>query len=698
MASSRAKTESEQHRGPRRYRRRQFGVALLAFTTVLVVVAASTLVESLNDATDNSGTSSDLRDALETDESLVEARAALIAWTVAHQDRPGSLPYPTRDPAAVSLQPGCTVGPQHLLGRLPEDGGSPPCPGVATVALNVTLEDAADEKLWYAVSRNLVMGGGGGHLNPGLRNAAPFPWISVCDGDGNLISDRVAAVIIAPGEVLDGQTRGAGAPDAQDYLDSYAVAGHTYKNWDSDGLPDAPGCAAQGEDFIRVAGGDGDVFNDRLAYITVDELVELVNQRVVGEVANVLENYEATYGAYPWLGPFQSDPIRASGTAQSGSGATVLIDSTTDLIAAGVSVNDTIRNMTDGSIGAVTAVSTNQVTFSALGSGSSNAFGSGDEYEIQPAFRAVVGAREGHLPIHVAGQTFASGFQVAWSLPGAVVSRSSALVEDFDLQTFHHTNLVDSVSSSQATGALQVAASADNCIWEGAELVKCAGSTAGPLPPFPLDIYVASRTYVFDFEFTASAAYVTVGSNASASYKTRQVQYRPADDPAATQLRIRIVDRNSEGEIIGTAQLDPGAGTTGSLTVSGIHYFLEPGVDIPIWLVDNNWHHLMFAAVAAGHVDGGDGCTPGSNCLQLDVDGVYAHRDDVHALVVSAGHALAGQARQTMPACAVGSEGFCHFFELENRDSGDDRFEDREADASFNDRVRVVAPKLTLGG
>ena len=659
---------------------------------MLVVVVLGYTVSALGTAASASAASADVDDYIETVEALATAKAALLAWAVVHPDTPGSLPFPERETNLQSrLDVDCQVRHAHLLGRFPDDGGTHPCSSDAAIGLNVHLTDAADEQLWYAVSANLVDGGIVGPVNIGLRGTPPHPWLNVCDEHGDLISDRVAAVIIAPGSVQDGQDRDA-SDDPQDYLESFTVDGKTFDNHDIDGQPDASGCGVAGEDFILVTGTGHTGFNDRLTYITVDELMNLAQQRVIGEVANLLESQRETYGSYPWLSPFQPRVVRAEGTASAGSSATVLNDTNANFVGDGVAANDTVRNLTDGSQAVVVARTATTITVGALSGGTDNRFDEGDRYELQPAFAAAVGTREGQLPFHVAGQAFSSAFTVSWTLSNAPVTKSTAIPVDFDIYDFHLSNLASSVASSTGSGPRQVVASANNCTWQDETTVRCTGSAPVPIPAFPLDLYVASRTYEFDFDLKVSAAHLTVGSN-SVGYKVRSASYQPQSDPSPTQLRITVVDRDDLGAVIGTARIDPTAASYGSVNIANIHYFPVPGDDLPTWLVDNNWHHYVYAAAAAGQMDGGSGCTVGANCLTLDHEAGTMVRDDVQALVVGAGPSLLGQDRDVAPACGTPSQGRCHYFENENIDAADDRFETRDATASFNDQVRVVAPK-----
>ena len=101
---------------------------------MLVVVVLGYTVGALEEAATHSAASADIDNYVETIEALATAKAALIAWAVIHPDTPGSLPYPERDANLASrLLIDCQVQYAHLLGRLPEDGGTHPCVNVATI-------------------------------------------------------------------------------------------------------------------------------------------------------------------------------------------------------------------------------------------------------------------------------------------------------------------------------------------------------------------------------------------------------------------------------------------------------------------------------------------------------------------------------------------------------------------------------------
>ncbi|NIR28069.1 MAG: hypothetical protein GWN84_01775 [Gammaproteobacteria bacterium] len=281
----------------------------------LVLVGAALLIDELSAAAKRE-TSSELRTA----RALEDAKAALIGFATANPYVPGLLPFPDRNSDGNydgnSDCPPVTVvtDDTHLLGHLPWQGKHGPC--VGNPAAMGDLRDAAGAPLWYGVSKNLVRYSDGATfadppVNPDWDDAAPAPWITVRDHDGSVLSDRVAFLIIAPGEPLQGQDRSTAAPSVENYLDSVTVAGLTYSNADFD------------QDFItypdsRHTPDPNDSFNDRIVYVTVDELLPLVEHRVIGTVARALAVYESAHGTYPWLSAFGDTDFRGAGGVREG--------------------------------------------------------------------------------------------------------------------------------------------------------------------------------------------------------------------------------------------------------------------------------------------------------------------------------------------------------------------------------------------
>lgn len=184
--------------------------------------------------------------------------------------------------------------------------------------------DSADESdstgiiPWYAVSANIATSTLClTYLNPTTVAAAPvafgcpsnvappYPWLKVCDQTGRLLSDRVAYVLIIPGAPISTtgrtQTRaGSPRPQPADYLDAIPVPA----GWSA--LPAAQRCttydnAALSNEFVMADTVSG--FNDRLVYVTIDELMARTENRVAQQVGESLVKYETTHGRYPWLAP-----------------------------------------------------------------------------------------------------------------------------------------------------------------------------------------------------------------------------------------------------------------------------------------------------------------------------------------------------------------------------------------------------------
>jgi hypothetical protein len=256
-----------------------------------------------------------------TYQSLNAAKEALIAWSVNHQYAPGQMPWPDRhlDPGIYDGSSDCATTAfqySNLLGQLPSLPDTSPCldknnglsvyAGFSTYpSLGQDFRDAQGNKLWYAVSRNLVRKYDAPTsdpiINPNIINAPTYQWLQVLDRNGNLVSDRVAAVILAPGDALTGQNR-AGAADASQFLDGFQIGAAVFNN---------RGYATEDEDFImgddsrNVSPNDPTFlqpyhFNDKLVYITIDELMAALEKRVGEQVRTSLKAYQDANGYYPY--------------------------------------------------------------------------------------------------------------------------------------------------------------------------------------------------------------------------------------------------------------------------------------------------------------------------------------------------------------------------------------------------------------
>jgi hypothetical protein len=264
-----------------------------------------------------------------TMQTLNEAKQALIAWSVSHPNTPGLMPYPDRkadgnyDDTADCYASNVNFNYIFVLGRLPLFKNDPNCVNAKNNVVNGVsgdFRDSVGERLWYEVSKNLLHdykdNGGNPNgtppiINPGIVNNPTYPWFTVRDRSGAVISSRVAAVIIAPGEPVGGQDRSGGIADPNQYLDKITMADNTvYQNYN---YPTSDINVKEfiiGENFKTVANNDPTYknqsiepyyYNDKLVYITIDELIAALEKRVGEEIRANLRTYAgANVGNYPF--------------------------------------------------------------------------------------------------------------------------------------------------------------------------------------------------------------------------------------------------------------------------------------------------------------------------------------------------------------------------------------------------------------
>ncbi|RPI46686.1 MAG: hypothetical protein EHM59_06785 [Betaproteobacteria bacterium] len=287
-------------------RRAQRGAALIIALVFFALIGVSTVLALAR------GRSDDAERERRTHQALAEAKAALIGFAAAMpfsvaepEKRLGDLPCPDRDDDGVADPPCSTVATR--LGRLPW----------RTLGL-ADLRDGDGERLWYAVSvgfKNNPRTACASPQDTGCINSDSTGSITVRDPSNALVHDGRArvngtatefnysaaiAVVIGPGAVL---TRQGGAAQARDdaasmsnpvnYLDTAFSEDNAnfVDHDDTNGFISGP---------IRSASGDV-ILNDRIAILTYQDLVPLLEKRVVREVSSCLDQYAtANGGRYPW--------------------------------------------------------------------------------------------------------------------------------------------------------------------------------------------------------------------------------------------------------------------------------------------------------------------------------------------------------------------------------------------------------------
>ena len=678
-------------------------MVLLAVLALVLMALSGVLLVGLRSAA-----LSQVRADDTTTQALNEAREALIGWAVANPDFPGGLPMPDRDGDgdydgfSDCLPTNTTVKLSHGLGRLPWRGipanNAAACSLSSTVTggLSSLLRDGSGEPLWYAVAPALLRGGnvdatGTRYLDPQVdwSDLGANAWLTVRGADGTVLSDRVAFIVIAPGPpVYRGDLGGTLLdriqdrddvgllPAANDYLDRYTVGGTTYDNADADGdFILAPQNTRDQED---APSGTADGFNDRLVYVTADELLPLVAARVLDDVATTLAfYYDNNNDRYPWPVIFDDPAVSNFKSNEQGPPPYDPDDQRVGLLPLHIPAVDGLDPQT------MTTLFTESIStpFTVTWSG------------MTPAEATVT----------TTGVTTAASV-AAGSVSFPVTGPSSCLwLFDYNLQctTGAGTRMTQSVTAP-ATAPWGSPCTVTEC---RREVTLVGGS-----------VVVESR----DVPGTGVRAQQDNAASA-AGPSTRYVQAIKPRTPATTFF-VQIDDIECEPDCatsettVGTATVTVNNATDAVLRVDDVYF--ELGVvdqvvygtsqrfDLPQWFVTAGWYQRIVMAVAEGFEPGGDGsCTAGTDCLEvetLDAFGnVVATATNVRALLVFGGDTLPGQ----VAALLSDPDEMDTYFEEQNDDDDDDFTRasspaalaaladpvDTPLSDPFNDQVRLVS-------
>lgn len=264
-------------------RGRQRGAALLLVLLLALSIFAYGVLRQFN-AADTAAARSDRTAAV-----LAEAKQALIAHALLYGEthKTNATPAGSTVKDDVTLPPGALPCPDTGSGLAIEGNESGMCGvlGVTAVgrlpwrSLDLSVRrDGDGECLWYVVSGSYKANPSPDTLNPDSPGQ-----LRIIDTAGNLlagssVANQAVAAIIAPGPPLPGQDRTSvagtgecgGNYAAAAYLDSTTVGGTTYDN--------ATPAAAAGAVSTLVSGRK-DGFNDRIVYITRDEIWGPVERR-----------------------------------------------------------------------------------------------------------------------------------------------------------------------------------------------------------------------------------------------------------------------------------------------------------------------------------------------------------------------------------------------------------------------------------
>ncbi len=251
----------------------QRGAALLIMMLILVMGTMGVLLKGF------SARKAQLRQDAATSEALSQAKEALIAYAVMYADNypptgagPAHLMCPDTDAPAFDVNgvplppygaPNAPCGP-NAIGRLPHSITLPS----GNIFPLTDHGSGVDQQFWYAVANAFVA-----TPNAGVNNTlnSTTPGTLTLDGQGD-----IAAVLIAPGPALNGQTRPS--QNAANYLEAGNVGG---------------------SNFVSSYPVNPANFNDRILPIRRSELMPLVTTKVAAEIKKHLDTYHTANGAYP---------------------------------------------------------------------------------------------------------------------------------------------------------------------------------------------------------------------------------------------------------------------------------------------------------------------------------------------------------------------------------------------------------------
>ena len=306
---------------------RQNGATLILMVFIIGLLATAYAINFLDAASIRSAESD------RANNILANAKIALIGYSLARVgagERPGAMPSPDRLVTPTESPP---------AGGAPNyDGAIDFCTNVDTLAMNClgrlpwqalgmqisnpSQNDELGLMPWYAVSANLISVCLK-ELNPNILNynylgaypascpgvpvtgVLPYPWLTVRDIKGNVLSNRAAMVLILPRAAINGQSRPSSPLNsAASYLDAVTVPAGC-------NAPCVPGLYSNSDadnDYIAASDATSATtgINDRILYITIDELMVQLVKRAAGEASFVLNRYKAANAFFPYAAPLGS--------------------------------------------------------------------------------------------------------------------------------------------------------------------------------------------------------------------------------------------------------------------------------------------------------------------------------------------------------------------------------------------------------
>ena len=666
---------------------RQRGVVLmLVLLSMLMVGGTVFLIAIGNSANQQSRTTPETLEKLDV---LKNARDALLGYSIALNaggSRPGQMPRPdhandgnydgnaddvcmtSADLTGATILSGAGMSVTNLrcVGRLPWNTLSVQLP-------DTSAQDSTGVVPWYVVSQNLAdFSFCMKVLNPTTAAGAvttfagcpvtagpAWPWIKVCDASGKVISDRVAIVLIAPGVPIQTegrmQARPAISADPRNFMDAVP----TPTGWAS--LPAASRCNTfdngnLSNEFIMA---DVSVsFNDRLTYITIDELMESVERRVATDAREAMITYKTLVGTYPWLAPL----VNPAAQTQANTSTPAAFAVNSNLALAGTmsgllpfqSNNQEMRFMTELTWNVVTSTADTTNPTGTLSTTQSSFSCYAGTYTCRIRLTGSISA----IPRTITATEFTALRTASIATPSVACrySQNSAInCEPF----VYSTQIVSYVVQRRASSLLP---------W-----TTLPGSYSG--------------TRTRRITIAPISATPTFTPDSSAILARRRLS-------AAVNVALDVTDRwvpTTAGVapfdlLTGAIDTDAGSKRTGTMATSGLSTATVSQIRVspvlPDWYFSERWYEFMYAAISPDSAPSAAGVSANcsANCLAAGA------RTGFDVIVLSAGKAIGTQSRTPTPTIS-------DFLEAPNATGASTRmFADvsKKRDSTYADTVATI--------
>ncbi len=303
-----------------------------------------------------------------------------------------------------------------------------------------------------------------------------------------------------------------------------------------------------------------------------------------------------------------------------------------------------------------------------------------DPTTIDATFDGVPSTREGHLPIHItdpANEVFdvssLGNFSATWNFSGGSFPPPGVLdCPAIPPNTLCKDDLQNSGYLDPIFGSVLLVG--QTCLWTNKDEIDCTAVKTG--------IGGETRTYNFLYK-TPDYPYPPLAPTAPNWVRLRQFDLVSTPPINAS---IEIIDTDSGGNETGRGTVDFSSGASGTFNLDVV-YDLDPNEsEIPLWLVSNKWHHLIYVAYSLGDIPGAvSPCIVGSGCLSIFNQPAA---NNVGVLAVIASSAPPGN----LPRVALQD-----YFENENVSTSlSDYVFERKTFTSdvitFNDQLRIISP------